>query len=82
MDHMTKPQRLDRKYQSSVKELSMKQYYMENYDNTSNSAFILVQGPSSNSKILEVQIACLVRQKLLKNTTTIDFQNYYSSLSN
>ena len=34
MDHMTKPQRLDRKYQSSVKEVSVRQYYMENYDNT------------------------------------------------
>jgi len=63
MDHMTKPQRLDRKYQSSVKELSVIQYYMGNYDNTQNSSFISGQGPSSNSKIVEVQILCLVRQK-------------------
>jgi len=34
MDHMTKLQRLDRKYQSSVKEESVRQYYMEIYDNT------------------------------------------------
>ena len=26
MDHMTKPQRLDRKYHSSVKEVSLRQY--------------------------------------------------------
>jgi len=56
---------IDRKYQSSIKGVSMRQYCMENYDNTKNSAFIWGQGPSSNSKTVEVQFFCGHTKKVI-----------------
>jgi len=54
---------MDRGNQSSVKEVSVRQHYTENYENTSNIVFISGQGPSSNLIIVEVQIVCLIRHQ-------------------